>query len=95
MSEVKNCLHVNLKKMLDKKAITFDALAASVDVPVSTLKGWCEAPTTPRDLVALYKVAKFFDTSLEEILFAHQPKQFSSFSVNSTGVVIAIEILPK
>ena len=92
--EFKNCLHVNLRKLLVKKSMTFEALAGEVGISSSTLKGWCEAPTSPRDLVSLCKVAHFFDMTLEELLFAVKPKEFKKISVESKGVVISIEVLP-
>ena len=66
-SEMKNSLHVNLRNLLMKKQMTFEALSLEVEVSASTLKGWCEAPTSPRDLVSLCKVAHFFDMTLEEL----------------------------
>lgn len=61
-----------LRRLMKERGLTFKAVAAMTEVPVSTVHDWCSS-TTPQDLIAVGRLAKCLKLSLGELLLGEEP----------------------
>ena len=61
-----------LKRLMDDRKLTFQALADETGVRASTLKGWTLPGAQPRNMADVRKVARSFDVSFEYLIFGEE-----------------------
>lgn len=71
-------LQKHLKKLLAEKNVKITALSKATGVPVQTLHNWISGQP-PRNITQLKTVAKYFNVSLDYILFGEIQKSFIDY----------------
>ena len=63
----KEIMAQNIKRMLNHRGITMSDLARELDIPATTIFGWCKAETYPR-IDRIEQMANFFGVQKSELV---------------------------
>lgn len=73
IKDMQTKLVLNLKKLLQDSRITASKLSRETGVPTTTISNWL-AGQSPKNIKQIYQVSRFFNVSIEELVFGVKPE---------------------